>query len=79
MVYREYTPFFMENSVFRGINRLNHLLVFYPSEGPAAYLRLVHTTGAPSGVSIKLMIAFRADKAVVEDLLSGLLKKEFVV
>jgi len=25
------------------------------------------------------MIAFRADKAVVEDLLSGLLKKEFVV
>jgi len=26
-----------------------------------------------------LMIAFRADKAVVEDLLSGLLKKEFVV
>lgn len=28
MVYREYTPFFMENSVSRGINRLNHLLVF---------------------------------------------------
>jgi len=25
------------------------------------------------------MIAFRTDKAVVEDLLSGLLKKEFVV
>ena len=35
--------------------------------------------GCSGSNTIKLMIAFRADKAVVEDLLSGLLKKEFVV